>query len=215
MSDRFLSTLHVLGPVVLPTWGNIRIMMMPFHTDDVYGSLPSDLRRWAKTIQQMVAGAPAGVGYLTIDEAPVRKGETHRRPGLHVDGIGPDGKAGGWGGGGGYGANGMTMVSSHIGCRAYAQTFDGAPGPDGDCAHLASQCDKHRAVDLKPEMIYLCSPLTVHEALPMSEDTWRQFCRVSFPSDSPWYEGYTENPLGIKPTGPIHPRRSAEMEYRP
>jgi hypothetical protein len=70
-------------------------------------------------------------------------------------------------------------------------------------------------VTLENNVVYLCAPDLVHEGLPMAVDTPRQFCRVSFPSDAPWYEGYTPNPLGIKPTGPIHPPRSEFMAYRP
>lgn len=210
----FTSTLQTLGPVTLPHYEGIRVMMMPFHTHDVRGSLPPALSHWAPVVERMAAPASAGVGYLTIDEALVRAGETHRRPGLHVDGVGPDGRAGGWGGGGGWGSKGMTMVASHVGCRAYVQEFCGAPAHEGDCSHLAADADPRCAVDLQPDQIYLCSPMTVHEALPMKTDTRRQFCRVSFPSDAPWYEGYTENPLGILPAGPIHPRRVKQMEYR-
>jgi hypothetical protein len=58
-----------------------------------------------------------------------------------------------------------------------------------------------------PGVAYWCGPLTVHEALPMRQETARQFVRLSGPSDAPWHEGYTVNPLGIRPTGPIAPRR--------
>jgi hypothetical protein len=210
----FTSSLQPIDVVTLPEYAGIRVMMMPFHTHDVRGSLPPDLARWAPVVERMATLSPDGIGYLTIDEAIVRAGETHRRPGLHVDGVGPDGSAGGWGGGG-YAHSGMTMVSSHVGCRAYGQAFHGKPAGDGDCAHLASELDAKRAVDLRPGIIYLCSPMTVHEALPMTADTRRQFCRVSFPSSAPWYEGYTENPLGIRPAGPVHPRRVEQMGYRP
>ncbi len=65
-----------------------------------------------------------------------------------------------------------------------------------------------------PNRVYHCGPLTVHESLPVWQTVPRQFIRISMPSDAPWYEGYTENPLGIKPTGPIHPRREKQMGYR-
>lgn len=62
-------------------------------------------------------------------------------------------------------------------------------------------------------VVYGCGALTVHKSIPMVKDTPRQFVRLSMPSDAPWYEGYTVNPLGVKPTGPIHDRR-AFMDYR-
>lgn len=208
----FASTMLINARVTLPVFKGVRVMMMPFHTHDVEDSVPEDLFRWVPTIERMCEYAPAGVGYLTIDESLVRAGETHRRPGLHVDGIGPDGRAGGWGGGGGYASEGMVMVASHYGCNAYPQAFDGYPGPDGDCEHLRGEL--RARWELQAGFVYQCRPLLVHEAIPMVSDTKRSFCRVSFPSPCPWYEGYTPNPKGILPEGPIHPERVAQMDYR-
>ena len=210
----FISTIENRGRVTLPSFRGIRVMMMPFHIHDPERSLPPDFADWFPVLRRMGKGAPRGVGYLTLDEALVRAGETHRRPGLHVDGVGPDGEAGGWGAGGGYGASGMTMVSSHVGCVAWSQVFAGRPAPDGDCSHLEPELNPAAATVLQPSEIYWCGPMTVHKALPLTADTARQFCRVSYPSEAPWYEGYTPNPLGIKPTGPIHAPRVAYMGYR-
>ncbi|MFA5935752.1 MAG: hypothetical protein WC787_02790 [Patescibacteria group bacterium] len=189
-------------------------MMMPFRIEDPVGTIPEEYAVWRKPIEGLCAFAPRlpGVAYLTIDEAEVEAGETHRRPGLHVDGIGPDGRAGGWGGG--WGAKGMIIASSHLGCRAYSQEFRGWPKPNGDCAHLAEQCDPGCEVPMVGGHAYWLEPLTVHEPLLLESTTRRQFVRISMPSDAPWYEGYTINSLGIKPTGPIHPARSEFMAHR-
>ena len=219
----FNSEVRNIGTVEFPTYTGIRVMMMPFHLHDVNGSLPAYLAGWRSVISSMVntenllrtGWSKGGPAYLTIDEANVRRGETHRRPGLHVDGIGPDGTGpGGWGGGGGYGKCGMLMASNVVGCVAWSQSFTGTPGPDGACGHLASQLRDDAKIMLMPGSVYYCEALTVHQALPMVKDCERSFIRISMPSNAPWYEGYTENPLGIKPAGPIHARRSAQMEYR-
>jgi hypothetical protein len=52
-------------------------------------------------------------------------------------------------------------------------------------------------------------------AIPMRHDRKRSLVRLSMPSDCPWYEGYTRNPLGVEPTGPVHPARTEFMAYRP
>lgn len=212
----FTSEIKKFGVAKLPPYAGIRIMMMPYRIDDPDGTLPSRLSPWFDTLLHMGMLSDPGVGYLTIDESLVRAGETQRRPGLHVDGVGPDGGIGGWGGGGGgWGSSGMTMVSSHVGCVAYDQAFSGYPRPNGDCSHLEDQLDEEYETVLQANTVYWCSPLAVHRSLPMELDTYRQFCRVSFPSDAPWYEGYTPNPRGVMPTGPIHPRRVEFMNYRP
>lgn len=212
----FDSEIKKFGEAKLPAYAGIRVMMMPYRVDDPDGTLPPCLSPWFDTLLYMGLLADPGVGYLTIDECMVRAGETQRRPGLHVDGIGPNGRPGPWGGGGGgWGARGMTMVSSHVGCVGYNQIFSGQPGTNGDCSHLESQLSDADEIVLQPSTVYWCGPLAVHRAIPMEVDTYRQFCRVSFPSDAPWYEGYTPNPRGIQPAGPIHPARTEYMNYRP
>ena len=148
----FRSEIQALGVVAFPTFANTRIMMMPVRMGDPE-SLPEDLSPWRDLFVALcnMGHLPNGIGYLTIDELRVPKGRTHRRPGIHVDGIGEDGSAGGWGGGGGgYGKSGMVLAASHVGCRAYKQSFVGRPAANGCCAHLATQCQEETEVTLQP-----------------------------------------------------------------
>lgn len=213
----FKSDLKGLGTVSLPVFTGTRVMMMPFLLEDVM-SIPGNLAHWRSfiaSITQKSGGPQIGTAYLTIDETMVEKGDTQRRPGLHVDGIGSDGSSGGWGGGGGgWGTNGMIVAASVAGCHVYLGDFDGWPAPNGDCTHLTAQCATKERVLLEDNQAYCLSPMTVHEVFPMQEKTRRQFMRISMPSNSPWYEGYTKNPNGIKPTGPIHPPRTEFMQFR-
>src|SRR5579864_3670693 len=117
----FKSDLKNLGTVQLPVFTGTRTMMLPFLLEDVM-SIPGGIAQWRSFVASITqkAGAPrVGTAYLTIDEALVQPGETQRRPGLHVDGIGPEGKEGGWGGGGGWGTNGMIVAASVAGCNVY------------------------------------------------------------------------------------------------
>lgn len=52
---------------------------------------------------------------------------------------------------------------------------------------------------------FWCNATCVHESFLMKEDCERTFVRLSMPNDAPWYNGYTKNPKGIKPTGVIIP----------
>lgn len=63
-------------------------MMMPFLLEDI-NSLPGGIRHYKETVEKLTELSPLrqGVAYLTIDEKLVRAGQTHRRTGLHVDGI--------------------------------------------------------------------------------------------------------------------------------
>lgn len=90
------------------------------------------------------------------------------------------------------------------GCRAWEGEIDGEPGEEGNCEHLREELDKHTVVELEPERMYWMDGDTVHESLPMPVATKRQFIRLSLPlAEAPWFMGYTENPLGIQPSGPI------------
>ncbi len=104
-------------------------------------------------------------------------------------------------------------MASVFGCVGWAGEFEGLPGPDGDCSHLVDQCAAKPAIEFEPLRAYWCGPLAVHASVPVQADCRRQFLRVSMPSKAPWHEGYTRNPLGIKPAGPILPARPG-MTYR-
>lgn len=213
----FESRFEKLADVVLPAYSGLRIMMMPVLIGDTQ-SIPDSLRIWRSTISRLwtlsserrESGCHIGkVCYLTIDESVISPGSSHRRSGLHVDGI-YHGGAGKWGGGGGGWASkstGAITVSSHVGCRAWQQSFDGYPGPEGECDHLAAQCRKECEVYFEPQTAYWFDGLCVHESIPQPESISRQFMRLSLPSDAPWFDGYTENPLGVKPSGEILSRR--------
>mgnify|MGYP001616628646 CR=1 FL=1 len=207
----FNSIYEERGNIVLPEFSGIRIMMMPLILGDIK-SVPTFLATWIDAIQnlfEMAREHAEKIGYLTIDEKRVKAGESHRRPGLHVDGVCYKG-SGAWGGGGGWGggakdSTGMLTVSNIKGCRVWQGQFDGWPGPEGECDHLTSQC--FDPITLKSYTVYWLHGLCIHESIPVQYNVRRQFVRLSLPSDSPWFEGYTVNPLGIKPTGPILPQR--------
>ena len=229
----FQSKFIEVGDILLPRFSGTRVMMMPITLGDL-NSVPDELAHYLPTLKQMFDAHPkhhGQVGYLTIDEKTVKKGKTHRRAGKHVDGVyrgscgswggstgggswgggsNPAPSGGGWGGGGGWGAHGtgMLTVSNIVGCKAWNQEFEGALGYEGEADHLADQCKEENATLFQPNRLYWVDGLCVHESLPMLEDCDRQFIRLSMPSTAPWFEGYTENPKGIKPTGPILPRRS-------
>jgi hypothetical protein len=205
----FESCFHQVGELALPAFTGKRVMMMPFIIGDA-DSIPDSLGDWRQaTVDIAKLGNQAHfgkVGYFTLDEKVVQPDSTHRRAGKHVDGV-FRGLPGSWGGGGwGSVGNGMLTVASHAGCRAWRQTFDGLPGDEGECDHLADQCVGD-GILFGAGQVFWVDGHCVHESVPMTQATPRQFVRLSMPSKAPWFDGYTTNPLGIKPTGPILSRR--------
>jgi hypothetical protein len=207
-----MQNLVELGPVGLPKFSGTRVMMLPVLIGDG-NSLPGYLSKWDSAFDELSLLArpevQGKVGYLTIDERVVEPGNTLRRSGLHVDGWW-HGNPGAWGGGddggGTWGRNGMITVSTPAGCRAWSSGMIGEPEDEGECEHLRSQFSEESGVVLPAGMAYWFGPMCVHESLPMTQRTERQFVRLSMPSKGPWFDGYTEN-LMVQPTGPILPRR--------
>jgi hypothetical protein len=199
------SEIKNLGSVKFPVFSNLRIMMMPFLLENI-STVIDPYKSIVKSIIDR-SSCKNGIGYLTIDECDIPAGESHRRPGKHVDGCGA------WGGGGApWAQNGMFVAASEVGCRAWNQHFDGFPGIDGDCEHLSDQCKQE--IIMQPNILYWCNSTAVHESIKFENPIRRQWVRVSMPSDAPWFIGYTESPFGILPNGKIMPRRSG-MDYRP
>lgn len=203
-----------------PEFSNTRIMMMPFAIGSTQFKLAPQYQDFLEALTAQIDPEFLGqIGYLTIDEKIVYAGETLRRPGLHVDGV-YNGSAGGWGGGGPWGGggkknpndgNGMILVSSTPHCRFYTGIFDGEIGNDGECDQIDVSAAKIATIE--PNVPYWCNPLCIHESLPVPRDMPRQFVRISLPSVAPWFEGYTENPDGTRPTGPILSERTKQMSF--
>ena len=199
---------------MFPAFTGTRIMMMPFHAHDVEGSLPETLAAYKPMIQAMIDKAPAHVvfpeeatAYLTIDEMHLEPGVIQRKPSLHVDGMYKGELSGAWGGGGGgWGSvgNGMLLSSNTSDlCKMWTGAFKGLPINDGECDHLRGElADKDMYAFQAGDVIW-ADGLLVHESYPALHAVDRQFVRVSLPNNSPWFVGYTENPLGIKPCGEV------------
>jgi hypothetical protein len=204
------SQIECVSKVEFPNPSGLRIMMMPFRLEE---KLPELCAQYQAIVDLALLKTPTktGIAYLTIDEAPVRKDEYHRRPGLHVDGI-----VGSWGGDdkGGWGAGGMFVAASHHGCEAWRGVLEAAVGHDGSCEHLRPRLEEMEHVKMEAGVLYHVSPGCIHQAKPAGYNQTRQFFRLSMPSDAAWFEGYTPSPLGVAPTGPILPRRVEQMSWR-
>lgn len=217
MSNIFFSEINECGSVQIPEFTGIRILHMPFLLGDL-DSLPDFLSGWSDFFSNMfgLMHIKSGIAYVTIDQKNVQPGKTHRRKGLHVDGV-MEGKIGCTFGGGPFGTlkDGMYTVSSHQACRAWNQFFDGMAGWDGECDHLLPQAKKENEILLKPNEVYWLSGLCVHESMPVENEVNRTFVRITMPNDKPWFDGFTLNPKGIKHEGKMMPRRTKFMdEYK-
>lgn len=202
------------SPLAFPEFSGTRIMMMPVILgEEIMRGVPEHYQSLVGKLYDSIENRFNGkIGYLTIDEKVLEPGKTLRRSGLHVDGY-YHGRCGAWGAGGGWGSvgNGMLTISSTPHCRAYLGMIEGEPKDEGECDHLKMP---NEGVLFEAGHIYWVDGACVHESLPVTETTKRQFVRLSMPSNGPWFEGYTENPFGILPSNEILPRREKFMSTK-
>lgn len=80
-----LSKIELGGHVEFPAFLAERVYMREFKKKD---GLPTDLKRWQPTVDQMLEGIDTDLPmYLMVDQAVVGDNQSHRRPGVHLDGY--------------------------------------------------------------------------------------------------------------------------------
>ena len=199
-------------PIQFPAFSNTRVLMMPL----ILGNLDGVPEHYKPLVEQLYLSVEqrfiGSVGYLTIDEQDLLPGETLRRSGYHVDGY-YLGRCGAWGGGGPWGSvgNGMLTVSSTSHCRAYLGVVKGEPGPQGEADHLLTQTEEKNFITFDSNQIYWVDGACIHTSLPVEKATQRQFVRLSMPSNGPWFENYTPNPTGVKPSNETLSSRRTQL----
>ena len=173
------------------------LKMIPFSL----ATLSEIPQRFKNVVSSMIKDLPVkkGIAYLTVDGRVVKKGETHRRGGPHIDGnYYPEFSTCGSGGNGwkvGEGGNtlnsdqhkqsycvhtgGMIIASTIKGCKGWDGFFDGEPGVGGDCSHI----ELNEGFWLEPNMAYYGSSQFIHESMPIQEDHHRTLIRITLPPE--------------------------------
>ena len=166
-------------------------------------ALPADLARWQSTVDAMTRGILAtGPAFLMIDQTEVSAGQTHRRPGLHVDGywhpvMSRHGNQPAPGGGhnpapaprpghvfahSGHcpsGAREALIIASDVeGCEAYEGEWDGVAGAGGDCSAVRVARLRRQRMCAGVAWIGETGAL-LHSAIPLSARNLRTVVRIN------------------------------------
>lgn len=176
-----LSTVQQRGAVSFPAFTGERIYMREFRKES---GLPADLVRWQPTVDAMLDGVDAaGPIFLMVDQRQVFAAQTHRRPGVHVDGHWlPCVQAHGHGLGRhtvpprprSLEPEALIPASDVLGCAAFVGEYEGEPAIDGDCSHL--DLSGLQRVEMEPGLAWAGHTMTMlHESTPVSKDC---FCTV-------------------------------------
>lgn len=206
-----------LGKVRFPSPSDISINMMPFIIGDP-NSIPEEYQQYLPLLETCDAyrSERGRIGYLTIQESLVRKGQSQRRPGLHTEAPGLVLLPGG---------EGIRVVSSHWGmgdfcgeydnlkggiymasslsqsCRVWNVQIDNpgeVTGHLGDIEHFRELLEAGSTMDANE--LFWITDRTPHESLPVKEGMYRQYFRFVTSGVTVWFENHsTKNPLGIRP----------------
>jgi hypothetical protein len=200
--DTCMTPLRVIAPVTFPEPTGLWVNMMPFVIGDP-DSIPAHLRQYQGLLDlcEFPESEYGRIGYLSICETFVRKGETQRRPGIHTEAT-ATGRHGG-----GHGGKGVHMASNVAGtCRAWPIETDSVDD-HGGCPEPIVE-----PVELEANTLYGMSDRVPHEALPQTEDGVRQWFRAISSDLAVWYVKHnTPNPLGVVPGPDVRVSRQSKF----
>ena len=196
------------GTVIdFPQFTGVRCLMMPY-VQGYSASVPEQYHSY-KDIIDSVFSEKGKIGFLTIDESPVRAGNPHRgdraRYGraLHTEaGQKPGTVTYMWGGT--WGGNENVMLAPDVrillannlneSCAVWDVTHE-PTSPDGDIGYAAGSYPYEDATMMKAGEVHDIGILTPHESIPVTQDCNRQFLRIVSSGVSGREEYFTENPL--------------------
>lgn len=181
--------------------------MMPYVQG--YSSSVPDAYSPYKGIIDSVFLRKGDIGFLTIDESPVRAGNPHRGDrakygrALHTEaGQKPGTVTYMWGGN--WGGNDNVMLAPDVrillannlneSCAVWDVTHD-PTSIDGDIGDSAGLYPYEEATLMKAGEVHDIGILTPHESLPVAQDFDRQFLRIISSGIHGREEYFTQNPL--------------------
>ena len=166
--------------------------------------LPFDLNNlsvlpclFARIARKMLTGIKhdGGTAYFTLHGKVLKKGETLRRGGAHIDGNYEPHQMDFGGGGWKVGQDGrdishpthirqfnketggIVLASNYHACNGWVGDYEGVVDKGGDCTGF----DLDQGFELEANKVYYGNNHFIHESLPMSGDVHRVFARITMP----------------------------------
>jgi hypothetical protein len=191
------STVTKLGEVNFPEWSGERVYMVPFNKSS---GLPKRLARWQRIVDEMLEGISIDSPiYLMVDQGKVKAGESHRRPGLHVDGnwiaaqmdhshppthlhsgVWKDG-GGRWNDAtdGGYTPETIFLASDLSACVGYEGQFAATIGKKGEVTEV--DISALSRIEFDSNRCYAGNATMLHESIAVPFDCLRTVVRLTVP----------------------------------
>ena len=193
------SKCEVLNSVNFPVFMGERHYMIKFFKDQ---GLPDFISRFQDTVDGMLLSIDTKIDgidqpiFITIDEKLIKKGSTHRRGGVHIDGYwieelqahggGHRMSASGLDTGGGINwktgcdfstPESIVLASSVAASKGWLGEYENNVGEGGDCTHL--DLSKMETFILQPNITYRGNVAFLHESIPVEYDTERTLIRLN------------------------------------
>jgi hypothetical protein len=192
-----------VNKIQFPEPSGRRCLMMPFIQGDP-ASVPEEFRTGYEAILASTFIKKGDVGYLTIDESSVQKGNPHRGNralhgrALHTEaGVRPNGLYA-WGRGHSVYLDSDVKVllanSIDDSCALWDATHKNTSF-DGDIGDLAHDYPFEHATLMKAGDVHEIGILTPHESLPVAKNGNRQFIRIISSGVHGREENFTKNSL--------------------
>lgn len=163
---------------------------------NTFEGLPERFLGIAKNMMKGITHS-GGRAYFTIHGKKLKKGQTLRRGGAHIDGNYEPHVMSFGGGGWKVGqegrepghpvherqftkeTGGIVLASNYRACNGWIGEYEGIPQKGGDCTHF----DLDEPFELQPNQVYYGNNHFIHESLPMKDDVHRVFARITMPED--------------------------------
>ncbi len=200
-------SISIVNQVQFPEFTGIKCNMMPFIQGDSL-SIPEMYRSYSEIIDEDYLER-GEIGFLTIHESFVKKGESQRgyngtgiNRNVHIE-VGRNEKLNHWGGaswGGGYktllDGDTMVLIANSVSdtCRLW-DTNEMAYTRDGDLSAYIDKYPEHTGRLLKSGEVAKISIFTPHECVSQRESGERQFFRIVGKGVKGREEYFTINPL--------------------
>lgn len=178
-----------------PVVKNQRIYMQEFTQK---AGLPNGMKIWQPIVDEMLFGIETdGPIYLMVDQGNVKRGQTLRRPGPHIDGHWVPGKYAHGNPSPGHsnppdrhqqpgrhclpydGKELILLTSNFYGCDALVGEYEGEFGEGGECGGMMWKGMFREK--MRDNHIYTGDVYTVHEAIPSLAEGHRTVVRLNVP----------------------------------
>lgn len=180
----------IVANITFPSYSGLRCLMMPYIQGEP-DSVPAEYAAYADIVRAVFLKR-GDIGFLTIDESPVKAGSPHRGDrakygrAIHTEAGRRPGKSYGWGGGG-WGSSHAVTLNGNVeillansidrSCAVWDATHEDT-SLDGDIGYAADQYPYEDAVMVRAGEVHKIGILTPHESLPVATDACRQFLRI-------------------------------------